>query len=49
MLDITMLTLTPGQERTEPEYSALLSKANFKLTRIIPTSSAVSIVEAVPA
>ena len=49
MLDITMLALTSGQERTEPEYRALLEKANFKLTRVIPTSSSVSIVEAVPA
>ena len=49
MLDITMLALTPGQERTEPEYRALLEKANFRLTRVIPTNSAVSIVEAIPA
>ena len=49
MLDMTMLATTPGQERTEPEYRALLEKADFKLTRIIPTSSSVSIVEAIPA
>ncbi len=49
MLDMTMLTLTPGQERTEPEYRALLHKAGFLLTRVIPTSSPVSIVEASPA
>jgi O-methyltransferase domain len=48
MLDITMLATTPGQERTEPEYRALLEKANFKLNRVIPTNSAVSIVEAIP-
>jgi hypothetical protein len=49
MLDITMLALTPGQERTETEYRALLEKANFRLTRVIPTNSAVSIVEAIRA
>jgi O-methyltransferase domain/Dimerisation domain len=49
MLDMTMLALTPGQERTESEYRALLEKASFKLTRIIPTTAAISIVEAVPA
>ena len=49
MLDMTMLATTPGQERTEPEYRALLEKADFKLTRVIPTSSSVSIVEAIPA
>jgi len=48
MLDISMLTLTPGQERSEAEYSALLEKAGFKLNRVIPTSAAVSIVEAFP-
>jgi hypothetical protein len=45
-LDITMLTLAGGQERSEPEYRALLEKANFQLIRVIPTNSAVSIVEA---
>jgi hypothetical protein len=49
MLDMTMLATTSGQERTEPEYRALLKKAGFTLTRVIPTNSAVSIVEAVPA
>jgi hypothetical protein len=49
MLDITMLTLTPGQERTVPEYRALLKKAGFELNRVIATNSPVSIVEATPA
>jgi hypothetical protein len=48
MLDITMLTVAGGQERTEPEYRALLERANLKLKRVIPTNSAVSIVEAIP-
>ncbi|HEY5212184.1 MAG TPA: methyltransferase, partial [Acidobacteriaceae bacterium] len=46
--DIVMLTVPGGQERTEPEYRALLEKAHFKLTHVIPTNSAVSIVEAIP-
>lgn len=49
MLDINMTTQTPGQERTEPEYRALLEKAGFRLSRVIPTNSPVSIAEAVPA
>jgi hypothetical protein len=49
MLDMIMLSLTGGQERTEPEYRALLEKAGFRLTRLVPTESSVSIVEAVPA
>jgi len=38
-----------GQERTEVEYAALLGKAGFRLNRVAPTASAVSVVEAVPA
>jgi hypothetical protein len=48
MLDMVMLVLPGGQERTECEYAALLSKAGFRLTRVIPTASAASVVEAVP-
>jgi O-methyltransferase/methyltransferase family protein len=46
-LDMVMLVLLGGRERTESEYASLLSKAGFRLTRVVPTSSAASIVEAV--
>ncbi len=49
MLDIVMLVMPGGEERTGPEYGALLGKAGFELTRVVPTESAVSVVEAVPA
>jgi hypothetical protein len=49
VLDIGMLVLAGGQERTEAEYRPLLQKAGFQLKRVVPTASAVSIVEAVPA
>jgi hypothetical protein len=49
MLDMVMLVVTGGQERTEPEYGALLSRAGLRLTRVVPTNSAASIVEAVVA
>lgn len=49
VLDIVMLVVPGGQERTEGEYSVLLGKAGFRLTRVVPTKSAVSVVEAVPA
>ena len=48
MLDMNMLVQTPGQERTEAVYRALLEKAHFKLARVVPTNAPVSIVEAVP-
>jgi hypothetical protein len=49
LLDMTMLVMTDGQERTEAEYAALLDKAGFRLSRVVPTTSAASVVEAVPA
>jgi hypothetical protein len=49
MLDMMMLVGPGGQERTEPEYRELLGKAGFRLTRVVPTDSPVSVVEAVPA
>ena len=47
MLDMMMLVGPGGQERTEPEYRTLLGKAGFRLTRLVPTETAVSVVEAV--
>jgi hypothetical protein len=46
MLDMMMLVGPGGQERTEPEYGALLQKAGLRLTKVLPTDSAVSVVEA---
>jgi hypothetical protein len=47
MLDMVMLVRFEGQERTEMEYASLLGKAGLRLTRVIPTDSAASIVESV--
>jgi O-methyltransferase domain/Dimerisation domain len=47
MVDIVMLVAPGGQERTEQEYGTLLSKAGLRLTRVVPTESSVSVVEAV--
>jgi hypothetical protein len=47
LLDITMLLLPGGQERTPEEYADLLAKAKFRLERVVPTQSPVSVVEAV--
>jgi len=48
VLDMVMLVFPGGQERTEAEYASLLGKAGFRLSRVVPTASAVSVVEAVP-
>ncbi len=46
-LDITMLAVTGGRERSEAQYRTLLAAAGFRLTRVLPTASHYSIVEAV--
>jgi hypothetical protein len=47
MLDICMLVMEGGKERTEKEYRELLAAAGFHMTHIVPTRSPFSIVEAV--
>jgi hypothetical protein len=46
VLDVIMLAVTGGRERTPSEYEALLSRAGFRLERVITTSSQYSIIEA---
>jgi hypothetical protein len=48
MLDMVMLVIAGGRERTSDEYASLLAKAGFRQTRVVPTGSAVGLVEAVP-
>lgn len=47
-LDWVMMASVSGQERTEAEYGALLASAGFRLTRVVPSESPMSVVEAVP-
>lgn len=49
MLDLEMLVAPGGKERTADEFETLLSNSGFRLNRIVPTKSPVSIVEAVKA
>jgi hypothetical protein len=49
MQDMVMLVVPGGQERTEAEYAVLLRKAGFRLCRVVPTESVVSVIEAIPA
>src|SRR5579872_722587 len=49
ILDLAMLVVPGGQERTEDEYRRLLDKSGFRLTRVIPTRApSGSIIEAIP-
>jgi hypothetical protein len=49
MLDMMMLLVPGGEERTANEYEALLASNGFRMTRVVPTGSAVSVVEAMRA
>ena len=49
-LDLHVMLLTGGRERTVDEYAVLFGKAGLRLNRVLPTAHpAVEIVEAVPA
>jgi hypothetical protein len=48
LLDLAMLAVTGGGERSENQYAALLARGGLKLTRVVPTESSVSVIEAEP-
>ena len=48
-LDIHMLALFGGRQRTRAEYSSLLDRAGFSLERVIDTPAGISILEATTA
>ena len=47
LLDIEMLVSPGGKERTALEYQDLFARVGLRLTRIIPTKSPYSVIEAV--
>jgi SAM-dependent methyltransferase len=49
LMDIEMLVSPGGKERTAAEYEDLFARAGLRLTRIVPTRSAYSVIEAVSA
>jgi hypothetical protein len=46
-IDLNMLVMTGGRERTEEEFRQLYEAAGFRLTRIVPTESPFSVIEGV--
>lgn len=48
IIDLWLMLLLGAKERTSEQYTELLASAGFRLTRVIPTGSPVSIIEAVP-
>src|SRR4029450_3668464 len=48
IIDLEMLVMPGGRERTEDEFRRLFDRAGYRLTRIIQTKSPLSVVEARP-
>ena len=46
-LDLTMMLIPGGRERTAGEYARLLDQAGFDLARIVPTTTEISVLEGV--
>ena len=46
LLDLEMLLMPGGRERTRGEWDALFAKAGFEITRIVPMRAAESVIEA---
>ncbi len=45
-IDVVMLAVTGGLERTEEQYAGLFEAAGLKLERVLPTKAPISIIEA---
>ena len=45
LLDLTMLTIPGGKERTEAEFRKLYESSGFHLSRIVPTQAEVCVIE----
>jgi hypothetical protein len=48
-MDVNMLAMTGGRERTAGEFAALFAESGFKLGRVISTPSLMHLVEGLPA
>jgi hypothetical protein len=46
LIDIEMLLMPGGRERTAEEFASLFERAGFTLARIVPTASPLSVIEA---
>ena len=47
-IDIVMLVLTGGRERSMDEYRELLASAGFRLNKVFPTATQFAVIEAIP-
>lgn len=47
LLDLTMMVMNGGRERTKREFSILFEKAGFRITSIVQSATELSVIEAV--
>ena len=47
VIDLEMMLMPGGRERTEEEFRSLFARAGFRLTRVVPTAAPLSVIEAV--
>ncbi|MFI1281388.1 methyltransferase [Streptomyces sp. NPDC020858] len=48
-IDLWLMLMLGAQDRTLAQYTELFAKAGFKVTRAVPTTAPISIIEAIPA
>jgi hypothetical protein len=48
LIDVHMMAMYGGRQRSEVEFRALFDQSGFSLRRVIPTASPISIIEAAP-
>jgi len=48
LLDLTMMAMLTGRERTRQEFSHLLGEAGFRIERVVETAAPTSLIEAHP-
>jgi hypothetical protein len=49
VVDLSMLFVYGGRERTEQEYAVLLAEAGLRLARVVGSSTSLTVIEAIPA
>ncbi|HEY3757450.1 MAG TPA: methyltransferase [Opitutaceae bacterium] len=49
LLDLEMLVMTGGRERTTDEFARLFKRSGFRLRRVIPAYAGVAVIEGIPA
>jgi hypothetical protein len=48
LMDLNMLVMTAGRERSLAEFNSLLRRSRFRLLSVTPTSTPLSVIEAMP-